>query len=214
MRSHLTAAALVVGLVAAPTLARAQPTCDPVAVEADRRALEREARAARTWNLSWTIAYGVFAAGQVGLALAEWAPGRGSFDDTAAASLYIGAGKAAIGAASRLVLPVRLPRVIASGDACRDRDAIVAARRVAARKERNAFWLQLGGGAALHLLGGGYLVVVEDSWRDAITSLAVGAVVSTVTLYTLPKRSWRHPPVVVAPTATTSSVGVAVVGSF
>jgi hypothetical protein len=40
-------------------------------------------------------------------------------------------------------------------------------------------------------------------------------VVSGVTLYTLPKRSWRHRrPLTVAPTATPGGVGVAVVGTF
>ena len=185
-----------------------------MAVERERRILDGEATSAARWNLGWTVAFGVFTVGQVGLALAEISPGR-EFDHAVAAALYTGAGKAAIGVASRLVLPMRIPRVRASGDACVDAAAIDAARAVAGRKERDAFWLQLGGGAALHVVTGTYLVVVEDSWRDALMSLALGAVVSGVTLYTLPKQSWRHRrPVLVAPTATADSIGLAVVGGF
>ena len=46
-------------------------------------------------------------------------------------------------------------------------------------------------------------------------SVAIGAVVSGVTLYTLPKRSWRSAPALtVAPVARADGLGLAVVGSF
>jgi hypothetical protein len=203
------------GLAGVPG-ASAQARCaeDPVAVETARRAANREAARAATWNRAWAIVYGVAAAGQVGLALAEISPGR-EFERPVAISLYAGAGKAVIGLGTRLILPLELPRVAASGDPCVDAAAVRAARATAARKEQNAFWLQLGGGAALHVAVGGYLVIVEDAWRDALMSLAIGAVVSGVTLYTLPKRSWRSAPALaVAPVARTDSLGVSVVGSF
>ncbi len=195
--------------------ARAQSVCDAATVEQARVALDRHADSAATWNLAWTVSYGVLAAGQTGLALAEYTPGR-EFDDAARASMYIGAGKAVIGMLSRIVLPLKVRRVKASGDACADAAAIDRATARAGRKQRNTFWLQLGGGAALHLLGGGYLVKYEDSWRDAITSLALGVVVSGVTLYTMPKGSWWHrQPVQVAPTLSANGgAGLMVVGAF
>lgn len=202
----------VLGLVAAHRPAAAE--CDAVEVERARVAQNREADRAATWNVAWSITYGVAAVGQVAMALAEFSPGR-TFERPAEISLYAGAGKAVIGLGTRLILPLALPRVAASGDACRDAAAVRAAHAVARRKERNAFWLQLGGGAALHVAVGGYLVVAEDAWRDAIMSLAVGAVVSGVTLLTLPKRSWRSgPSLTVTPMASGDSVGLALGGQF
>ena len=203
---------MVLGYGLSATWAAAQ--CDAAAVEQVRIAHNREADRAATWNLAWAVAYGVFAAGQVGLAVAEYAPGR-TWDHAAAAAMYTGAGKATIGMATRLILPLRLPRVAASGDPCVDAAALRRAHAIAARKERNAFWLQLGGGLALHAAVGTYLVVGEDSWRDAITSFAIGAVASAVTLYTLPKRSWwSAQPAAIVPTTGDGSLGLAVVGSF
>ena len=191
------------------------PSCpDPAVVQRALAAYDAEVDRAGTWNTGWTIAYGVFALGQVGMALAEFSPGR-DFEHAAAVSLYAGAGKALLGMGSRIVLPLRPPRVRATGDACVDAAALDRARAVAARKERNTFWLQLGGGLALHAAVGGYLVVEEDAWRDAIMSLAVGVVVPGVTLYTLPKRSWLHGQrLMVAPSVAPGSAGVAVVGAF
>jgi hypothetical protein len=216
MRAWIVVAIGAVAIVAvAARPVAAQPTaCDPVRIEAARRALDREADSARTWNLGWGIAYTVFAGAQVGLAVAEFAPGR-TFNDAAAAALYTGAGKATIGALSRLVVPLRLPRVRASGDACTDAAAIDRARLVVARKERNTFWLTLGGGLAMHAVVGTYLVVGEDSWRDALTSFGLGAVVSVASLYTLPKHSWRHRgSLVVVPSTSADSIGLVVVGGF
>lgn len=191
------------------------PSCpDPAAVQRALAAYDAEVDSAGTWNTGWTIAYGVFAVGQVGMALAEFSPGR-DFEHAAAVSLYAGAGKALLGMGSRIVLPLRPPRVRATGDACVDAAALDRARAVAARKERNTFWLQLGGGLALHAAVGGYLVVEEDAWRDAIMSLAVGVVVSGVTLYTLPKRSWLHGQrLMVTPSVAPGSAGLAVAGTF
>lgn len=191
------------------------PSCpDPAVVARALAAYDAEVDRAGTWNTGWTIAYGVFAVGQVGMALAEFSPGR-DFEHAAAVSLYAGAGKALLGMGSRIVLPLRPPRVRATGDACVDAAALDRARAVAARKERNTFWLQLGGGLALHAAVGGYLVVEEDAWRDAIMSLAVGVVVSGVTLYTLPKGSWLHGQrLMVTPSVAPGSAGVAVVGAF
>ncbi len=223
------APALVVAalLVAAPAAAQdagaptpvapmpVAPTCpDAEVVARALAAYDDELDSARTWNTAWTIAYGVFAVGQVGLALLEFSPGR-EFQHSTAVSLYAGAGKALLGMGSRLVLPLRPPRVRATGDACVDAAALDRARAVAARKERNTFWLQLGGGLALHVAVGGYLVVEEDAWRDAIMSLAVGVVVSGVTLYTLPRRSWWHGQrLMVTPSVAPGSAGLAVVGTF
>lgn len=209
------AVAAVLAVTAAPALAQVAPaTCDAAAVERARVAYDREVDRAGTWNLGWTVAYGVFAVAQVGAALIEFSPGR-EFQHSTAVSLYAGAGKALLGMGSRLVLPLRLPRVAASGDACTDAAALDRARAVAARKQRNTFWLQLGGGMALHVLVGGYLVIEEDAWRDAAMSLAIGVVVSGVTLYTLPKDSWWHrAPLVVTPAAPGGGAGLAVVGQF
>jgi|GEM_PF-3061891 len=191
------------------------PSCAVAAIEADRAALDRERRAASTWNTAWVITYAAFTGIQIGAALVEFSPGN-EFTDATRDSLYIGAGKAAIGSLSRLILPLRVPQVTRSADPCDDAPALARAHRIAARKQRNAFWLQLGGGAALHLVGGGYLVVHHDAWREAVTSLALGAVISTITLYTEPKTSWRHPrgTVTVTPMPTSSGAGLSVVGSF
>lgn len=185
--------------------------CDPIA-EVGQAALEREHAAARRWNVAWTITYTAFAGLQVGAALAEFSPGS-DFTIATRDSLYIGAGKAAIGALSRVILPLRVPVPPRAAGGCADPAAIAIARRTAARKERNTFWLQLGGGAALHLVGGGYLVVHRDAWKEALVSLAMGAVVSTITLYTEPKTSWRHP-VTVLPTVSSDGAGLAIVGAF
>jgi len=194
---------------------RVAPSCpDPAVVQRALAAYDAEVDRAGTWNTGWAIAYGVFAVGQVGMALAEFSPGR-DFEHAAAVSLYAGAGKALLGMGSRIVLPLRPPRVHATGDACVDAAALDRARAVAARKERNTFWLQLGGGMALHAAVGGYLVIEEDAWRDAIMSLAVGVVVSGVTLYTLPRQSWWHGErLMITPSVAPGSAGLAVAGTF
>ena len=202
--------------VAQPPPPPPPPQCDAEAVEADHRALARERRSARTWNTAWMISYVVFAGGQVGLALAEFSPGR-EFDRAQESSLYIGAGKAVIGSLARLVLPLRVPEVARSGDPCVDQAALDRVHAYTARKEKRTFWLQLGGGLALHAIGGSYLVLKEDSWRDALTSFALGAVVSTLTLYTQPKASWRRGPrrsVSVVAVPRLDGAGIAVVGAF
>ena len=205
----MTRAAIAALLLLAAAPAAAQdadaPRCpDPAVVQRALAAYDAEVDRAGTWNTAWTIAYGVFAVGQVGMALAEFSPGR-DFEHAAAVSLYAGAGKALLGMGSRIVLPLRLPRVRATGDACVDAVALDRARAVAARKERNTFWLQLGG----------YLVIEEDAWRDAIMSLAVGVVVSGVTLYTLPKQSWWHGErLMITPSVAPGSAGLAVAGTF
>jgi hypothetical protein len=191
------------------------PACDAAEVEAARLSINAESGRARRWNTAWAIAYAAFAGVQVGAALAEFSIGR-DFDDAQEAALYIGAGKAVLGAASRVVLPLRIPRVRASGDACTDARAVERSRAIAARKEQRTFWLQLGGGMALHLIGGGYLVIYEDSWRDALTSLGLGVVVSGLTLYTVPKTSWRSGgrSLTIAPTPMRGGAGLSAMGTF
>lgn len=194
---------------------RPPPTCDVDAVERERAALDRERQRARTWNTTWAITYAGLAGVQVAAAMLEFSPGN-EFTDASRDSLYIGAGKAVIGSLSRIVLPLRVPHVGRSADPCADVPALRHARSKAARKERNTFILQLGGGALLHVIGGGYLVLEHDAWREAGISLALGAAISAITLYTEPKTSWRHPHgqlgVVAMPTR--GGAGVAIAGSF
>lgn len=213
----LTATALPIGSARAQEGAPLPPvaSCDAAAVEADHLALARERRSAKIWNTAWMISYAVFAGAQVGLAQLEFSPGR-EFDHAQETSLYIGAGKAVLGSLSRLVLPLRVPQVARSGDPCVDQAALDRAHAYTARKEKRTFWLQVGAGLALHVAGGTYLVVKEDSWRDAITSLALGVVVSGLTLYTEPKTSWRHPrrSVSVVAMPTPDGAAFAVVGAF
>lgn len=194
---------------------RPPPACDADEVERARVSINVESDQARRWNLAWGLLYLGFAGLQVGLAQAEFSV-SGEFDGAAESSLYIGAGKAMLGAATRVVLPLRIPKVAASGDPCADAKAIERARAIASKKEQRTFWLQLGGGMALHVLGGGYLIVYEDSWSQALTSLGIGIVVSGVTLYTEPKTSWRrgHTRVGVTPIVLRDGAGIGLAGTF
>ncbi|HVV88160.1 MAG TPA: hypothetical protein VHE35_34200, partial [Kofleriaceae bacterium] len=179
--------------------------------------------AASRWRWSWAAIFGVAAAGQLALALADVSPDDDRHDARIAV-LYLGAAKATIGLGARLVIPPRVTRPRLTGDACAD-DA--AARRAIARtavRERRSMALNVFGGLALNLGTSVYVGVHDRSWTDAGLSFGVGTVVATVSALTQPRFIWRRGhtdargPLVtawrLAPLAAPHATGLAVTGTF
>jgi hypothetical protein len=174
--------------------ARAE-TCD--AAEAEARAtrirthLQREKRRARTWDLSWGAGLAVVSIGQGVMALTDTMP-IGDYTDATEASLWVGAGKSAIGSAARFVLRLKIVDPGApSGDACADADAAERALRESGKHERTTFFLNHLGGLALNVAGALYLGLEEDAWSEAALSTALGYPVALAIAYTQPRDSWH-----------------------
>jgi hypothetical protein len=141
------------------------------------------------WNLTWQIAFGAAAAGQLGLALTEQNP-LGPFDRDYQETLYVGAAKATLAVTARLVLPLRITSPAPTGDACRDRAALQRAIADAGRRERNLFWMTHIGGLAVNAAGA--IVLGERrSWSVGAVSFAIGYPVGLLSLYTMPRSSWH-----------------------
>ena len=183
-------ALLVVALLA--THARAQPSAQPdCAPEADRlRAHLVEAeRSTFRWNLGWTVAFGAASAGQLALALAEWNPG-GEFDAKYRDTLYVGAAKAGLGFASRIVLPLRTHVPMPRADRCAELVALRTSVSDLAIKERRLFWLTHIGGTALNLAGAA-LLWQRHSFSTGAVSFVISYPVGVASAYTLPRKSWK-----------------------
>lgn len=172
--------------LALPRVAAASCGDEAVAL---REHLETEARRARTWNLAWAVFFGAAAAGQVTLALTETKP-LGTFDDDDQEMLYVGAGKATIGAAARVVLPLRIAVPDRIADACSDVVALRAAVAKAGRIERRTVWLTILGGTAVNVAGSLLLWQRRDG-LTALQSFGIGAAVSPISAFTQPRGSWR-----------------------
>ena len=141
-----------------------------------RAHLTHEAGRARVWNTAWAIGFGVAAVGQATLAATETKP-FGAFDTDFEETLYVGAAKATIGFAARMVLPLRVKIPSANADPCSDVVALHIAVAAAGRRERRTFWLTLVGGTALNVAGGLLLWERRDFKTGALsflTSLPVG----------------------------------------
>lgn len=179
-------ATVAVCLTAAP--ASAQTDC---AVEADRlRAHVTQAEESTfRWNTAWTIAFGVAAGGQLALALTETNP-FGDFDQDYEETLYVGAVKATIGFASRVVLPLRTSVPPPDADRCVELTALRATITTLAKKERRLFWLTHLGGTALNAAGAGFLWY-RRGFKVGATSFLISYPVGPLSAYTLPRKSWK-----------------------
>ena len=164
-------------------VAVARPTCNgsDESVQIDT-ALERDAAQAGPWNVGWGIAFATAAVGQAAVAVAA----SDSISDNQRIGLWIGAGKASIGALVRVVRPLH----IEPAPECADAETQRRALEVAARRERNNLALNLIGGFALNTAGLLYMGIERDAWREGALSFAVGTAVGLVSAYTAPRRSW------------------------
>lgn len=180
----------VVICLAAP--AAAEP-CDPAAAAEAAAAIDahlaREARRARRWDNAWAITFAGLAAGQGALIAAEWTPT--GFDDDIEAGLWVGVGKSVVGAASHLVLRLKVVRPERTGDACADLAAAERALRETARNERRTFWLDHLGSFALNAAGLVLLGTRYDTWEEGLKSFALGYPVGLLSVYTQPRASWH-----------------------
>lgn len=177
---------IVIGL--AIVSRRVEAGCTEEAAEL-RAQLSAEARRARIWNIGWGAAFGVAAVGAVALAVTETRP-FGTFTDDDRDLYYVAAGKATIGLAARLVIPLRIDVPAAAAEPCADAIALRAAVAEAGRRERRMFWLGHLGGLAVNLAG---VVVLAErrSFGIGALSFAIGYPVGLASSYTQPRRSWH-----------------------
>ena len=154
-----------------------------------RTHLEREARRAHRWNTAWAIAFGGAAVAQLALAVTETDP-FGTFDRDDQEILYLGAAKATLGVASRVVRPLRVHVPVASGDACTDVAALRDALADAGRHERQTFFLTHLGGLAVNLTGA-VILAVRRSFGVGALSFALSLPVAPLSAYTQPRGSWH-----------------------
>ncbi|MEZ4366206.1 MAG: hypothetical protein R2939_07940 [Kofleriaceae bacterium] len=196
MSSRLSCAvslALVLGTtgVAAPTARAEAPACDPAEAARVRALVDEQADRARTWNLAWGAVYGLAAAGEFTLVVTEFNP-IGTFDDDFRAGALVGGLKASIGFASKLVLPMRIPRPAPlTGDACADLAAAERTLALASRRQRNGFFLNHFGGLAVNGAGALLLGLYYDTWTQAAISVGIGLAVGVASSYTAPRGAWK-----------------------
>lgn len=187
MTARSTVLVLVVAL-AVPARAAHANDCATEAAEL-RTHLTVEKRRAFRWNTAWAIAFGAAAAGQLTLALTKYRP-IGEFDRDYEETLYVGAAKASIGVAARLVLPLRITVPPPAADPCSDVVALRSALADAGRRERRSFWLTHLGGTALNLAGAA-LLTHRRSFKVGAISFAISYPVGPANAYTQPRRSWK-----------------------
>jgi len=182
----VAAAGLVVALLAAPALAG--PDC---ASDADqlRAHLERADTNTFRWNFAWSVLFGAAAVGQVVLAVTETKP-FGTFDEAYRDTMYVGAAKATIGLASRVITPLTFDVPARNEDRCAELVALRAALTKIAKKERQSFWLTHLGGTALNLAGGSLLWYLH-SFKTGAISFAMSFPVGPISAYTMPRKSWH-----------------------
>lgn len=178
-------------LAVASSTARAEPTTEDGCALA-RSGIVIEHDRARAWNIGWGIGLGAAAVAQV---VAAPLIGNREQRDT----LYVGAAESAIGAASSLVLPLSIEPAATD---CRDFASEMAP---AARRERDAFYLNHIGGLVVNLAGA--LVLAHYTTVDnAALAFGVGYAVALVRTYTAPRWAWHA---TVTFDRTHASVGVA-----
>jgi hypothetical protein len=185
---HVTRSLIAVAIAIASRAAVADPVCEQDAA-ALRAQLEGESARAWRWNTGWGVGFGAVAVGQVALAAARWNP-FGPFDDDYKYTLYTGAGKAAIGALARLVIPLRVEVPAPAADACDDARALRRVLEHAAKQERALFWTSHLGGLVVNL-GGAAILAHETSWGVAAIAFAIGYPVGLASTYTMPRGSWH-----------------------
>jgi hypothetical protein len=191
---RLVLAIVVVGQVASSRPAAADCTDggdgDPAGASRIEGHLDREARRARRWDLTWGITYSALTVGQLGLVAAEWVPRR-PFDDNVRAALVMGAGKTTIGALARFILPIKVARPVRGGAGCVEPAAALAALDKTAAHERRTFILNLAGGLALNIAGLVILGTVFDDWQEGAISFGLGLPVALLSVITQPRGSWK-----------------------
>ena len=211
---------LVVVLVVGGVGRAAAQACDEARDARIRAQIERERRAARTWNVGFGAFYLVTAGAQAGFAAAEWAPLL-DIDDDKVVSLWVGAGKSTIGLVSKLILPLETPRPAVIADTCASLAEAERALAELGRNQQKSFWLNALGGFAVNL-GGAVIIQLEtDNWTETATSFGIGIAVSVVTNFTQPRTTWRRgelpgptATITVAPLVAPGATGLAVAGSF
>lgn len=194
----MSARGVIAGVVAGALVlagARAAAACPADAGEraaAIRERLDGERRAAARWRWGWAAGFGAAALAQTAAFLTETTP-TGDYDDAADASMKVGAAKATVGMAARIVAPIKVPRPSVSGDACADLASAEAAFARAAKSERQSFWLNHVGGLALQVSGTLYIgLSVDDAWGDAAISFGLGWTVGLISTYTQPRGVWKQ----------------------
>lgn len=183
--------AALVFAVALATLAPRDARAADCANDADRLRAHLEEADVDTsrWQLAWTLIFTTAAAGQFALALAEWNP-FGEFDDKYRDTLLVGGAKAAIGAGSRLIFPLRVHVPAPIADRCLELAELRRSIAKLGKKERQSFWLTHIGGTALNLAGAGVLWYLH-SFKAGAISFAMSYPVGVTSAYTLPRGSWK-----------------------
>lgn len=173
-------------LGAAP--AHAAPDCT---ADADRlRAhLEQAERNTFLWNTTWAVLFGSAAVGQIVLAVTETKP-FGTFDAAARDTYYVGATKATLALATRVLTPLRVSVPARNEDRCVELVTLRATVTTLANKERRGFWLGHIGGLALNLAATGFLWH-RHSFTDGAISFAMSFPVGLASTYTMPRASWK-----------------------
>jgi len=149
-----------------------------------RRQLAAEARSADLWNTTWALGFGGAVVGQLSLVEAEVNP-TGTFDDRFETAMHVGALKAGLGLAARVVLPLRFAVPAVAADPCDDVRALHRAIARAGTKERRSMWLTLIGGTVVNLAGAIYLWAQHDL-STATLSFVTG-------LWVAPLHAWTQP---------------------
>ncbi len=179
---------LILGVV---VLAAAPPASADCAQDADqlRAHLEDAAPRVRRWNYGWAIAYGGAAVGQLALALTETKP-FGTFDQDYKETMYVGAVKATIGAASRIVIPLEVRIPPRDPDRCVELAALRASLQRIGTDQKKTFWLTHLGGFALNM-GGSLLLWHRRSFKTGAISFLMSFPVGPLSAYTMPRASWH-----------------------
>jgi len=141
------------------------------------------------WNTAWAIAFGGAAVVLYAAATTETKP-FGTFDQDFKESMYVGGAKATIGAAARLVLPLRVRVPPPNADRCADLAALRGSLAKLAGQEKRTFWLTHLGGFALNL-SGALLLWHRRSFKVGAISFLMSFPISPLSAYTMPRRSWH-----------------------
>ena len=178
--------------------------CDASEAAELRAHLEAERRRARKWNFAWAGIFGAASISTLAFGLSGQVPDLET-------GLYVSSGKAGIGALARLILPLRIPVPDPLPDPCAEVASLRKALALAAKRERQNFFLNHIGGILVN--GGGALIIWKyQSGGQALLSVAIGYPIGLLSNYTGPRRSWhryreRTWSVGVAPTQTGWLVG-------
>jgi hypothetical protein len=173
---------ITLGLVVLVRTAAAAPCSEPSALRAE---LQRESTRVKRWNWTWRITYTTLAVAQFAVAAS------GSVDRDNEISLWVGGAKSSFGALGQWFSTLRVRIPPPTGDACTDRSQLRLAAELAAFEERKAFWVSHIGGLVINLAGSA-IVAERVSLRTGLLSFATGYSVGLLSIYTMPRASWRR----------------------